>query len=74
MMIPKNMDREELLKLLDVIREGVASGDTLEGSIEFTLSEAGAAHPYAVHGVYRVGNLYGQGGMEVVGEFDGGEG
>jgi hypothetical protein len=64
-----NLTREALLAVLDEIRSGVASGDTLEGSIQFTLNcdEPPAAHPYDAQAAYRVGNLQGQGGMRLIG-------
>ena len=67
--MPQNMSREQLLAVLDEIRQGVADGDTLEGSIQFTLNydEPAAEHPYDVQAAYRVGNSMGQGGMRLIG-------
>lgn len=67
--MPANLSREDLLAILDEIRNGVATGDTLEGSIEFLLNydDEPAAHPYDVRAAYRVGNLQGQGGMQMIG-------
>jgi hypothetical protein len=74
MMTPQNMSSEELLNILDAIRNGVANGDTLGGRIEFVLSErTDVPHPYDVTAVYRVGQRLGQGGLSVVGEFGGGQ-
>ena len=64
-----NLSREDLLAILNEIRAGVASGDTLEGSIEFLLNydDEPASLPYDVRANYRVGNLQGQGGMRMLG-------
>ena len=73
--MPQNMPREQLLAILDEIRAGVATGDTLEGSIQFGLNydEPPAEHPWDVQAAYRVGNLMGQGGMRLIGhDADGG--
>lgn len=45
---------------LRTMLDGVVSGDTLEGSIEFTCADA---EHWEVRGAYRIGNLQGQGGM-----------
>lgn len=63
----QNMSREELLALLDDLRERVAKGDSLEGHIQYLLADIDAEHPYDVAAMYRVGNSMGQGGCVLVG-------
>jgi hypothetical protein len=67
--MPQHMSREQLLATLDDIRGGVECGDTLEGSLQFTLNydDPAAEHPYDTQAAYRVGNLMGQGGMRLIG-------
>lgn len=66
--MPANLSREDLLAVLDEIRNGVASGDTLEGSIEFLLNyNDELPQPYDVRAGYRIDNLQGQGGMRMIG-------
>lgn len=60
-----NMTFVEVYEILSDIVEGFESGDTLEGSFEFTLDEEG----WGVRASYRIGNLEGQGGMRLIGEF-----
>ena len=62
---PYEIDKQDLLSVLFDITRGVAIGDTLEGSIVFTL---GSPERWDVRGQYRVGNLQGQGGVRVIGE------
>jgi len=63
----QNMSRDQLLQLLDDVRQRVASGDSLEGNIRYLLAQPGAEHPYDVDGMYRVGNSMGQGGCILIG-------
>lgn len=68
--MPANLSRESLLAILDEIRAGVATGDTLEGSIQFSLNyddEPAAEHPWDVQAAYRIGNTQGQGGTRLIG-------
>lgn len=70
---PVPMSKDGLLATLYDILQGVDSGDTLEGSIEFLLP-----HPpgdpedadFMVRASYRIGNTLGQGGVRMVGEIE----
>lgn len=72
MIIPVTLSREDLLAVLDDIRERVATGDSFEGHIEWLIpdDESASAGSFDVRGAYRVGNTQGQGGMRVIGEID----
>ncbi|WP_329390082.1 hypothetical protein OG211_12145 [Streptomyces niveus] len=61
------MSREELLKLLDDMRERVASRDSFEGHIQYLIADVTNEHPFDVAAMYRVGNSMGQGGCVLVG-------
>lgn len=61
----QNMSREELVSILDDIRERVAAGDSYEGNLQYFISDSD--HPYDVAAAYRTGNSLGQGGMRLVG-------
>ena len=63
----QNMGRTELLSLLDDIRARVASGDSLEGNLQYLLADGDAPYPYDVAATYRVGNRMGQGGCILIG-------
>ncbi|MEE6264959.1 hypothetical protein ACJ6WD_09505 [Streptomyces sp. VTCC 41912] len=60
------MTRDELVAVLDDIRDRVASGDSCEGKLAFLLGED-ADRPYQVTAVYRTGQLLGQGSTVLVG-------
>jgi hypothetical protein len=62
----QNMSREELLSLLDDIRERVATGDSFEGKLHYLLG-TDAATPFQVAALYRTGNRVGAGSTELVG-------
>lgn len=62
----QSMNREELVTLLDDIRDRVASGDSFEGKLAFLLGED-PDRPYQVTAVYRTGQLLGQGSTVLVG-------
>lgn len=63
---PAQLTARELVDVLDDVREGVLSGDTLEGFVEFTIGDE--IERWDVRARYRVGNLMGQGGMRMIGE------
>lgn len=71
--IPAPCTKDELVGALTEILEGVRTGDTLEGSIEFLLPYPPAGDPedadFMVMASYRVGNRLGQGGLRMVGEW-----
>jgi hypothetical protein len=69
------MSKVSLLALLDDIRTHVEAGDSLEGSLEYTMpfdadGEIIENADFVVRAVYRVGNLQGQGSMRLVGRTD----
>lgn len=83
MKLPAPLSQSELEQVLKEILDGVVSGDTMEGSIEFLIpgpcpDHEGNDNPdckwcqsdtLAVTGMWRVGNLMGQGGYASIGEF-----
>jgi hypothetical protein len=74
MNLPIPMCRDELLAVLDDIREGVAADDSFEGSVEYLMP--GRDDPdcqFMVCASYRTGNSAGQGGLRMVGKFAEGE-
>lgn len=68
---PVPMSKADLLELLEYVRAGAESGDTLEGLVHFGIPYPPAGDPadadFMVLARYRVGNLMGQGGVCVVG-------
>jgi hypothetical protein len=67
-MRPIYLPRDELVRLLDDMREHVASGDSFEGFVQYLLPDDGDdPDGFRVEARYRVGNLQGQGGMRVIG-------
>lgn len=83
-LIPAPMTRDQLVAVLTDILEHVKSGDSFEGNIEYLMPDEFAVEngdppagwgkwpttdcEFWVTGAYRVGNLWGQGGMAMVGE------
>lgn len=63
----QNMSHEDLVSLLDDMRERVAARDSFEGQIRYLIAEPGSEHPFNVAAMYRVGNSMGQGGCVLVG-------
>lgn len=61
----QSMNREELVALLDDIRDRVAAGDSLEGKLQYSLTPVG--QQYEVGALYRIGQLLGQGSTTIVG-------
>ncbi|WP_344491871.1 hypothetical protein [Streptomyces enissocaesilis] len=62
----QNMSREELVSLLDDIRDRVAAGDSFEGKLQYLLG-TDAEKPFEVAALYRTDNLLGQGSTRTVG-------
>lgn len=64
------MSKGDLVAHLTTILDGVKTGDTLEGSIEFLLPFPPAGDPedadFMVRGSYRIGNRMGQGGVRLI--------
>lgn len=64
---PLDMSRDQLLELIDDIRDRIANGDSFEGHIEYLIpDEPREGVDFAVRGGYRVGNLQGQGGFRLI--------
>jgi len=64
-----DVSRDELLRILDDIRQRVATGDSWEGFINYLFPEEhGEGRDFAVHAGYRIGNLdHGQGFFRHIG-------
>lgn len=60
---PARLTKEQLVVILRDIAQRVAGGDSLEGNISYSVFEG----DFHVNGVYRLGNLQGQGGCRVIG-------
>lgn len=69
---PVPRTQQDLIAYLADILDRVKTGDSMEGSIEWTLpGEGDPQDAYAmVRASYRIGNLQGQGGMRMVGAID----
>jgi hypothetical protein len=69
--VPRNIPHEELVAVLEDITARVRAGDSYEGNITWSIPEDPAAPPTSVDVIasYRVGNLQGQGGMRMIGEW-----
>lgn len=67
---PVPMSQQDLAATLQDMLDRVRAGDSLEGSIEYALPYIGDPEDaYAmVRAAYRVGNLDGQGGMQIIGD------
>lgn len=70
--VPEVVPHETLMAILADISSGAASGDTLEGYLNFTLPEDDSAPPqsFDIIAGYRIGNLQGQGGFRMIGRWD----
>lgn len=62
----QNMSREELLALIDDIRQRVADGDSFEGKLQYLLG-TDSDKPFEVAALYRVDNKLGPGSTRTVG-------
>ena len=65
------MTTAQFLIYLDDIRGRVAAGDSWEGHLEYLMPDQGDDPDvqFRVRGMYRIGNLEGQGGYRMIGEF-----
>ena len=54
------MTKEELLQLLDALREGISEDDSFAGELSYSLRRDGT---YRIQGTIRVNNRLGQGGV-----------
>lgn len=68
---PVNMGVEELVKILDDMRERITHGDSFEGSIEYLMpaDDDAPAQSFDVQATYRIGNTMGQGGVRMIGNW-----
>lgn len=64
---PASLTHAELVEVVEDFGEGVRTGDTLEGFLEITIGDM--PDRFDVRARYRTGNLLGQGGYRMVGEF-----
>lgn len=62
----QNMSREELISLLDDMKDRVARGDSFEGQLKYVLG-IDKEQPFQVAAMYRTGNLHGSGSTRLVG-------
>jgi hypothetical protein len=62
----QNMSREELLDLIDDIRQRIADGDSFEGKLQYLLG-TDSEKPFEVAALYRIDNKLGQGSTRTVG-------
>ncbi|MBT2467791.1 hypothetical protein J7E97_07875 [Streptomyces sp. ISL-66] len=62
----QQMTRDQLVALLDDIRDRVASGDSFEGRLQYLLG-TDASRPFEVAALYRIDNLLGQGSTRIIG-------
>ena len=66
---PRTVDKEDLLDLLDYLKQLVLADDSMEGTLMYawSMKEPGR---YDIAGVLRTGNSEGQGGVSVLWDFD----
>ena len=69
--VPVPLTLAEFLAVLDDMRGRVAAGDSWEGHIEYSMPDENDPMDVQFHvrGMYRIGNLEGQGGYRQVGGF-----
>lgn len=67
------LEKKQVIEIMERILEGFKSGDTLEGSFEFTCNtmiqpenKKDTREYFEVTASYRVGNLEGQGGLVLI--------
>jgi hypothetical protein len=65
--VPARLDKEALLEVIAYLLEQVHDDDTLEGFIDFLITETPGV--WDVRARFRVGNLHGQGGYQMIGDF-----
>lgn len=62
------MKKEKLAQLLRSLADSIESGDSLEGSVRYTIPRDPKIEELHVFGAVRTGNLEGQGGVTLLGE------
>ena len=65
--VPKLTPKDELLAILDDIRDRVSRDDSFDGSLSYEVDYEGGSPHFWVQACWRVGNSNGQGGMRMVG-------
>lgn len=74
MNFPEGATKELVLEVLDQIRAGVESGDSLEGFVQWSIPYPPEGEPedadFMLLARYRIGNLMGQGGLRSYGKMD----
>lgn len=73
-LLPNPMTRDQLVAILDDMCSRVAAGDSMEGSITYSMpfGEDGKViedAEFLVEASYRLGNLQGQGSLRIIGRF-----
>lgn len=70
---PETMSVDDLTAIVDDIRGRIPAGDSFEGNLTWAMPEDPDADPrsFDVVACYRVGNTTGQGGMRMIGNWDG---
>lgn len=68
-MIPQLCRPAYLAVVLRNMADRVERGDSLEGNIEYHAAE-GSDELYTITGMYRIGNLEGQGGVRLLGKVE----
>ena len=66
------LSTEEFIRVLDHLRAETLAGDSLEGSFEWRSPPWNTTTDpidFLVKGVYRIGNLEGQGGVQMIGKW-----
>lgn len=66
-MEPTNLTTEQLCDVLRNMANHVSCGDSYEGNLAYTFSETDTSC-FAVQGVYRIGNRFGQGSVRLIGD------
>jgi hypothetical protein len=68
-MKPVNTSKEDLLAIIDNIRDLIEINDSFEGQLIYSMpGEEKAEHPFDVYACFRIGNSRGQGGIRMIGE------
>lgn len=66
-MEPTNLTREQLSDVLRDMAGHIVHGDSYEGNVAYTFSQSDP-NCFAVQGVYRTGNRFGQGSVRMIGD------
>lgn len=75
-LVPMYVSRAELVEVLEDILNRVKEGDSVEGNFEYLIPDPEAEadltrdYEFSLKAVYRRGNLGGQGGMRIIGNWE----